>query len=866
MKINWKLLPLTLLSLPTLSWAVGPCFGEWTSDVPNVWQDSANWATSGVCGTDYPGQSGTSNSIAECGLFGAQKEITLLPTAINPVILNQFFLNTSYTFNPDPMGSTIRIVSNPPNIPGLIHVIGGTHTFNTFVSMESIFAPVTIVMKSGSIIFKNDTGGAIGSDNIILLRDGTGNDPIALYTSKLFNAVQGLFINPLVTDNAQFININNNGTGAIVQVATNLLIGASDPNHFGYSNINNETWTPTSQGARTVIGDSIIFQTTEGRQGQLRIVNNGEVSGAAYGSFIFTSNVEGSGLIEMSNQGTITNEAMGAFFLVSAFTGSDPKQWNWSATNNGSISGNFSKGVFIDLSGQPLNMGENSQMILSNKGSVLNGAVGTHFSCEGYFQSGGLVTIAKGGTVDPSSIGSLLTVYGPMTITKGTLINDDLVLFATDLLVTGEGSIQGTGTFASTTSSFPTLNPFNQFINNGTVRPGHSPGRMRLVGHYKQTPNGTLEIHILNASGPGEKGYSQLSISETAALDGTLKIIFDPGASVNCHDQFTVVETTGGVSGKFSSVNIVNLPCQLEPTLSYLPNSVLFQLNPCCVSSIVNFTQTLFASITDTNNFFIKRQLQRIQQSVVSKEENKQMGNFYIGPTGSVGKSDRTDSQLGFNYWSAGAVTGADYALSEGGVGGLVLYENIRSSRIDNKQAHFRVQRAHATLYGTYLPLQAPELSLDLMVGGGYDWYQTGKNSSPTGYELDSMLSLEYTFTQNSYHIIPMANLQYTYLHFNNHQNLAFDNNHRESLTTILGLWGDRTWNKEHPFTAQANLGWQHEYLNNSQSNSERNSLLAGIDLLFQWKSNSSVEFSYDLIWNNQFNRNGFYIGYNTSF
>lgn len=529
-----------------------------------------------------------------------------------------------------------------------------------------------------------------------------------------------------------------------------------------------------------------------------------------------------------------------------------------------------------------------TDIILENSGSTKNGGIGVLQEFNNLTLNGRTFLLKDHSPCsDGTGRGVFAKVFQSITIGEcGKVLLDDyqpslwggsrsVILEAQVITVGNRGLLGGSGTVIAK----------QHLLNSGTVRANGLRVRTPL---FQQTPTSTLEIVLRDSC------HTPLQVEGHYALNGTIRFVPDCVFSVCPGDTFAVVQATEGVSGRFSCIQNC-LPWEITPEICYQPNSVLVTLiGPCptLCEYMGNFTQTLMTSITDTNNFLIKRELQRIQQRVTSKDKNKKMGNFYMAPIGSVGKSDPTCGQVGFDFWSAGGVMGADYACAQGGIGGLALFENIQSYRPTHCWGKFRTERAHASLYATYVPSGLPAFSLDLMVGGGYDWYRFHRfvgnqtaEGSPHGYEADGMLSLEYTFTcdKNS-HIIPMANLQYIYLHVNDYReqgtcfrNICYASQRARSLSTLLGLWGDHTWQSAHPVTAAVSLGWQREYWNHDRTlhysggcleleGAKRNNVLAGVDLNVQVSACCKLEGSYELIWNRQFRRNGFLLGINSSF
>ncbi len=90
----------------------------------------------------------------------------------------------------------------------------------------------------------------------------------------------------------------------------------------------------------------------------------------------------------------------------------------------------------------------------------------------------------------------------------------------------------------------------------GTLSPdGAGIGITELTGAYNLM-NGGIQVDITgNAAGPPLPGldYDQV-VAQTAALGGTLEVRVAPETPLQIGDVFSVLETTGGVSGAFDSV------------------------------------------------------------------------------------------------------------------------------------------------------------------------------------------------------------------------------------------------------------------------------------------------------------------------
>ena len=88
--------------------------------------------------------------------------------------------------------------------------------------------------------------------------------------------------------------------------------------------------------------------------------------------------------------------------------------------------------------------------------------------------------------------------------------------------------------------------------NSGTVHPGDGPGILTVTGSYAQTSTGALGIQIGGSS--AGTGFSQLNISGSASLAGTLDLSLINGFIPSNGETFEIL-TSSGLSGTFSTVN-----------------------------------------------------------------------------------------------------------------------------------------------------------------------------------------------------------------------------------------------------------------------------------------------------------------------
>jgi outer membrane autotransporter protein len=276
--------------------------------------------------------------------------------------------------------------------------------------------------------------------------------------------------------------------------------------------------------------------------------------------------------------------------------------------------------------------------------------------------------------------------------------------------------------------------------------------------------------------------------------------------------------------------------------------------------------------------------------------------NFYFGPTGDFGRVLTKKQALGFHYDSAGALAGFDYAFSDLGVGFLFDYDHI-DGRVDEKWGKFNVDQTHGSLYVTYIRAPEPQLSFNLILGGGYEWYNIRRNAGtgvargmPQGVEFDALAGMEYTIEKertecmaDHWQVVPLVNLQYIYLHVNNYRehgaggfDLQYHSQNVRSLRSTLGTRINYSWEWTNVvFKPEINLGWQWEFFDKNRhlglagpgfatnlliAQPGRNVALAGIDFLVTLFDKYGVEASYDFEWNERYLDHFFYLGCNFRF
>jgi len=307
---------------------------------------------------------------------------------------------------------------------------------------------------------------------------------------------------------------------------------------------------------------------------------------------------------------------------------------------------------------------------------------------------------------------------------------------------------------------------------------------------------------------------------------------------------------------------------------------------------------------------FMQYPLQTKQErlaSEISSGNNIQPWNMYFGPLGNIGSIHDRHSQLGAHYRSAGALAGFDYRFSQVGLGLLVDYENVKA-KLHQHGGEFWINQFHATGYTTYVPKSFPQFALNGIVGAGGAWYDIHRNilglplestkANPRGAEVDALIGADYLFSHCQFasiprglEIVPMLNLQYIYQGVGSYKehgagdlDLKFHKQGFQSLRSTLGTWLQYIWSwKNFSFTPLIDIAWQREYLDRNHKvlatpiaggpegsitvfGAGRDTLLAGLDLLFDFYNIYGIEASYDFEYNRLYCNNGFYLGFNVRF
>jgi autotransporter-associated beta strand protein/YD repeat-containing protein len=160
------------------------------------------------------------------------------------------------------------------------------------------------------------------------------------------------------------------------------------------------------------------------------------------------------------------------------------------------------------------------------------------------------------------SIGSDVTYTGTTTVKAGTLLANGSLASSSGLTIEAAGTVRGVGTLPGTTVS-------------GTLWPGNNAiGTLAVRDSLTFNPGATYKV---DASPAASSLTSVSNGAATVTLNGTVQAVLQAGTYLPSR-SFTIVNTTGTVSGMFSGV-VSNYPFLL-PTLSYDTNDVFLTVTP----------------------------------------------------------------------------------------------------------------------------------------------------------------------------------------------------------------------------------------------------------------------------------------------
>lgn len=318
------------------------------------------------------------------------------------------------------------------------------------------------------------------------------------------------------------------------------------------------------------------------------VVNSGTITAGEIGIF----NVFGT-LGTLTNTGSISDRAGAA----GGYTGVGNSGTITTLNNSGTISGVYgiaNAGTITSLTNSGTISGSMNFSAAGNTFALFNGGTitslnnsGTITGTEGIYNAGTITSFTNSGTISGSS-------YALYNVTSGTLgAIDNSGSFQGNIFSQSSGNLTINGSSGST---FGTLTGYNGSIGTitntasdvvfgsgslllndnidvGTHNVTNTAATLKvnnpiaITGNYTQASGGTLQIGVA-----GMTNYGKLTVSDTAALGGTLYVDAASAAGLSAGTLSSVVHA-GSISGTFDNVT---------------DNSTLFDFTPIYTATDVS--------------------------------------------------------------------------------------------------------------------------------------------------------------------------------------------------------------------------------------------------------------------------------------
>jgi outer membrane autotransporter protein len=227
-----------------------------------------------------------------------------------------------------------------------------------------------------------------------------------------------------------------------------------------------------------------------------------------------------------------------------------------------------------------------------------------------------------------------------------------------------------------------------------------------------------------------------------------------------------------------------------------------------------------------------------------SADPSFQLGKLGLFVTGEGDwvKKDVTRFEPGFSSNAGGVIVGADYRVLPWLITGLALSYLGTNGNFDGNNGHFNIDAFGVTLYGSVTPL--PNLFVDGTVGYTLRAYDTVRRASfanngqlfdgfvqgdTTGNEFRTSVQAGYDFRLGALTVGPRVGVNYSSNAIDSYAErnsgisdtglqLAYDGQHRESLTTTVGAFASYAISTSiGVFLPQLTGEWVHEFEDNQR-------------------------------------------------
>ncbi len=430
---------------------------------------------------------------------------------------------------------------------GTTTTVTGANTYTGATTVNNgalLFTPIDNAFSAASAVTINSGGmfllsGSRQTINAVALAGGT------LEEGRLTGAVTSTG-GTLVNMFGSMILTANGGTTTV---------GGFSSGYTGATTVNNGATLlgGVANGLSAVSATTINAGGTVDLGGFAQTINNVALAGGLLANGALTGAVTSTGGTLSHVGGSMSLTANGGvtdIITVNTYTGA-------TTVNNGATLLGASPDAFSAASATTINTG--GTISLGGFGQAidnvaLSGGMLTNGALTGAVTSTGGSIAGLGGSMSLTTTGGHTTVTGPNAYTGATTVNGGVLSvngsITSDVTVNAGGTLGGNGTVGNTT------------INGGALAPGNSIGLLTVQGNLVFTAAASYMVEVSPVSA------DRTNVTGAATLgDATVNASFAPGTYVA--KQYTIVNASSGVHGKFSALVNTDLPSGFTASLSY---------------------------------------------------------------------------------------------------------------------------------------------------------------------------------------------------------------------------------------------------------------------------------------------------------
>lgn len=479
---------------------------------------------------------------------------------------------TAISFSDLDSNDTLNLYTGS-NIVGSVGMFGGTDTVNLFGTGLTKTTTQVVGNIFGSEVLNVATGywtqtGEVEATSVNIV-SGATLDIGFVPTSGVFSAITNNGTLAFSLTDALTYSGTISGTGKVVKLGTNALTLSGANTYSGGTTVGTGTLILTSDlTSNTVVNSGATLQIgTGGTTGSLigDLVANGTVIFDRSDNYLLAGALSGNGSLIKRGSGLLTLDGVYAFTGTTSILGGTLKITQLAAGSELEL-GN---GATVDLSGGQQTVGALS----GGTGSTVNiedatltvsqTGVGTTNTFAGSLTGDGALIVDGTGNFVLSGNN---TYTGPTSVNGGLLTVNGSINSPTT--VTDGGTLGGSGQ----------INGLVSITSGGTLAPGNSPGTLNIAGPLTLASGSTLAIEVDPTLAIN---HDQVNVTGTATIVDGAKLQVKPLGTIGNYARtqgYTILNATGGVTGRFAAGDISTTMALLTPTLSYTSNAVTLRL------------------------------------------------------------------------------------------------------------------------------------------------------------------------------------------------------------------------------------------------------------------------------------------------